>query len=86
METQFDYSRVISQANAISECEVQLSNQMKSLTRIEEERHNIWQGIAADAFVGKIHESYDVMTKTVVQMADLTSTMRARCTKNSAKK
>ena len=53
METQFDYSRVISQANAISECEVQLSNQIKSLTQIEEECRNIWRGIAANAFVGK---------------------------------
>ena len=81
METQFDYSRVISQANAISECEVQLSNQIKSLTQIEEECRNIWQGIAANAFVGKMHELYDIMNKTVVQMADLTSTMRAHAQK-----
>ena len=81
METQFDYSRVISQANAISECEVQLSNQIKSLTQIEEECRNIWQGIAANAFVGKMHELFDIMNKTVVQMADLTSTMRAHAQK-----
>lgn len=82
METQFDYSRVISQANAISECEVQLSNQIKSLTQIEEECRNIWQGIAGKCiFVGKMHELYDIMNKTVVQMADLTSTMRAHAQK-----
>lgn len=53
METQFDYSRVISQANAISECEVQLSNQIKSLTQIEEECRNIWQGDSGKCFCGE---------------------------------
>lgn len=53
METQFDYSRVISQANAISECEVQLSNQIKSLTQIEEECRNIWQWDSGKCFCGE---------------------------------
>ena len=81
METQFDYSRVISQANAISECEVQLSNQIKSLTQIEEECHSVWQGVAADAFAGKMHELYEIMNKTVIQMDDLTSIMREQARK-----
>ena len=53
MEGQFDYSKVISQTNEISECKIQLSNQIKSLTQIEEECHSVWQGVAADAFAGK---------------------------------
>ena len=43
MEGQFDYSKVISQTNEISECKIQLSNQIKSLTQIEEECHSVWQ-------------------------------------------
>lgn len=47
MEGQFDYSKVISQTNEISECKIQLSNQIKSLTQIEEECHSVWQDMQA---------------------------------------
>ena len=45
MEGQFDYSKVISQTNEISECKIQLSNQIKSLTQIEED--SVWQDMQA---------------------------------------
>ena len=47
MEGQFDYSKVISQTNEISECKIQLSNQIKSLTQTEEECHSVWQDMQA---------------------------------------
>lgn len=47
MEGQFDYSKVISQTNEISVCKIQLSNQIKSLTQIEEECHSVWQDMQA---------------------------------------
>ncbi len=50
-------------SECIAECEVQLSNQIKSLTQIEEECRNIWQGIAANAFVGKMYRLYRIVNK-----------------------
>ena len=55
--------------------------QIKSLTQIEEECHSVWQGVAADAFAGKMHELYEIMNKTVIQMDDLTSIMREQARK-----
>lgn len=54
---------------------------IKSLTQIEEECHSVWQGVAADAFAGKMHELYEIMNKTVIQMDDLTSIMREQARK-----
>ena len=71
-----NYSKVISQADSISENAKQLSEQIKRLKQLEQECQSVWKGQAANTFIRKLEMLHSEMERTKVQMADLASTIR----------
>ena len=54
MKYRINYSKVISQANSISDDASQLSSQIKLLEQMEQDCRAVWKGQAADAFISKL--------------------------------
>ena len=76
MKYRINYSKVISQANSISEDAAQLSAQIKLLSQMEQDCRSIWKGQAADAFIAKLSALKNEMTRTRTQMSNLASTIK----------
>ena len=58
MKYRINYSKVISQANSISDDASQLSSQIKLLEQMEQDCRAVWKGQAADAFISKLKKEY----------------------------
>ena len=54
MKYRINYSKVISQANSISDDASQLSSQIELLEQMEQDCRAVWKGQAADAFISKL--------------------------------
>jgi len=76
MKYRINYSKVISQANSISENAAQLSAQIKLLSQMEQDCRSIWKGQAADTFIAKLSALKNEMTRTRTQMSNLASTIK----------
>ncbi|MCI8308419.1 MAG: WXG100 family type VII secretion target [Lachnospiraceae bacterium] len=76
MTYRINYSKVISQADAISDDAERLSGQIKLLSQMEQDCRSIWKGQAANAFAAKLAALKNEMTRTRTQMTHLASTIR----------
>ena len=76
MKYRINYSKVISQANSISEDVAQLSAQIKLLEQIEQDCRIVWKGQAADVFISKLSALRSEMNRTKSQMSNLVSTIK----------
>lgn len=76
MKYRIDYSKVISQVNAISDDTVRLSEQIKLLSQIEQDCRSVWKGQAADAFLLRLSMLRSNMNRTMSQMSKLASTIQ----------
>ena len=76
MVFRINYSKVISQANAISANADELAAQIRMLDQIEQECRRCWKGQAADVFITKLHTLRNEMNRTRTQMSNLSSTIK----------
>lgn len=76
MRYRINYSKVISQANAITNETSALSTQIKVLEQMEQDCRTVWKGQASNAFVEKIRILRNEMTRTKNQMSGLASTIK----------
>ena len=75
MQFRINYTKVMSQANEISDKADELENQIKRLEQMEQDCRSVWQGEAADAFLAKLTALRGVMGQTRTQMATLAQTI-----------
>ena len=75
MKYRINYSKVISQANSISDDASQLSSLIKLLEQMEQDCRAVWKGQAADAFISKLSTLRSEMNRTRSQMSNLASTI-----------
>ena len=76
MKYRINYSKVISQADSISDDASQLSSQIKLLEQMEQDCRAVWKGQAADAFISKLSTLRSEMNRTRSQMSNLASTSK----------
>lgn len=76
MKYRINHSKVISQANSIGDNADQLNAQIKLLNQLEQECRACWKGEAADAFISKLSQLRNEMTRTKTQMTNLASTIK----------
>lgn len=76
MKYRINYSKVISQANAIAGNASELSAQIRILEQMEQECKSAWKGQAADAFIIKLSAVRTEMNRTQNQMSTLASTIK----------
>lgn len=76
MKYRINYSKVISQANSISNDATQLSAQIKLLEQMEQDCRAVWKGQAADVFISKLISLRSEMTRTKSQMSNLATTIK----------
>ncbi len=76
MKYRINYSKVISQANSISDDASQLSSLIKLLEQMEQDCRAVWKGQAADAFISKLSTLRSEMNRTRSQMSNLASTIK----------
>lgn len=76
MKYRINYSKVISQANSISDDASQLSSQIKLLEQMEQDCRAVWKGQAADAFISKLSTLRSEMNRTRSQMSNLALTIK----------
>lgn len=76
MKYRINYSKVISQANSISDDASQLSSLIKLLEQMEQDCRAVWKGQAADAFISKLSTLRSEMNRTRSQMSNLASMIK----------
>lgn len=76
MGYRINYSKVISQANSISDDADRLSAQISQLSSMEQEFHSVWKGQAADAFLARLSTMRSDMSRTKSQISNLASNIR----------
>ena len=76
MKYRINYSKVISQANSISNDASELSAQIRLLEQMEQDCRSAWRGQAADAFIAKLCTLRTEMNRTKKQMSTLASTIK----------
>lgn len=76
MKYRINYSKVISQANSISDDASQLSSLIKLLEQMEQDCRAVWKGQAADAFISKLSTLRSEMNRTRSQMSNLASAIK----------
>lgn len=76
MAFRINYSKVISQADSISNNARDLSAQIKLLSQLEQDCRVAWKGEAANVFLAKLTELKDNMNQTCSQMSVLASTIK----------
>ena len=69
MKYRINYSKVISQANSISDDASQLSSLIKLLEQMEQDCRAVWKGQAADAFISKLSTLRSEMNRTRSNLA-----------------
>ena len=72
MKYRINYSKVISQANSISNDASELS----ALEQMEQDCRSAWSGQAADAFIAKLRILRSEMSRTKSQISSLASTIK----------
>lgn len=76
MKYRINYSKVISQANAIAGDASELAAQIRLLEQMEQDCRAVWKGEAAEAFLAKLNALHDEMSRTKNQMSTLASTIK----------
>lgn len=76
MKMRINYSKVISQADSISENAQDLSKCVEQIEQIEQSVKSAWQGEAADTFLDKLRQLKDEMRKTGKSVNQLSETIR----------
>ena len=76
MSYRINYSKVISQANSISDNASELATQIRILEQIEQECTAVWKGQAANAFMAKVRALRNEMNITKNQISTLASTIK----------
>ena len=79
MKYRINYSKVISQANSISNDASELSAQIRLLEQMEQDCRSAWSGQAADAFIAKLRILRSEMSRTKSQISSLASTIKILC-------
>lgn len=77
MAYRINYTKVISQANSISDNADELQSLISKLAQYETQCRSAWKGDAADAFMARFQELLREMRKTGTQMETLASTIKA---------
>lgn len=78
MQYRINYSKVVSQANAIKADGDDLARQIKMLEQMEQECRSAWKGPAADVFIAKLSSLRGEMNQTKNQITNLATTIK-RC-------
>lgn len=76
MKFRINYSKVMSQANEISDKADQLGNQIQKLEQMEQDCRSVWQGEASEAFLAKLVTLRGEMSRTKAEMLNLAETIR----------
>lgn len=76
MKYRINYTKVVSQANSISNEASQFASQIKLLEQIEQDCRLVWKGQAAETFIRKLNTLRSEMIRTRSQMSNLASTIR----------
>lgn len=76
MAFRINYSKVITQANSISNNAAELSTQTKFLSQIEQECKAAWKSDAANVFLTKLNELKNNLIITQKQMSNLAATIK----------
>lgn len=76
MKFRINYSKVMSQADEISDQASQLASQIQKLQQMEQDCRSIWKGEAAEAFLAKLVALRSEMSQTRSQMSTLANTIR----------
>ena len=76
MKFRINYSKVIQQANSVSDNADQLDAQIRALNQLEQECRSCWKSEAADEFLKKLGQLRNEMTGTKSQIETLASTIR----------
>lgn len=76
MKFRINYSKVMSQADEISDQASQLVSQIQKLQQMEQDCRTVWKGEAAEAFLAKLTALRSEMTQTRSQMSTLADTIR----------
>ena len=74
MKFRINYSKVMSQADEISDQASQLASQIQKLQQMEQDCRTVWKGEAAEAFLAKLTALRSEMTRS--QMSTLADTIR----------
>ena len=75
MISRINYSKVIKQANSISDDADDLKAVIVKLTKYKAQCQSAWKGETADAFVARLDELITQMSRTRIQMEDLAVTI-----------
>lgn len=76
MKYRINYTKVVSQANSISDEASQLAAQIKLLEQIEQDCRLVWKGQAAETFIKKLDNLRSEMIRTRSQMSNLATTIK----------
>lgn len=76
MQFRINYEKVVSQANDIRDDADQLYAQIRRLNQLEQQCSSCWKGNAAEAFISKLRELENEMSRTRIQMENLAITIR----------
>ncbi len=76
MKYRINYSKVIQQANLISDNADQLNDQITRLNQLEQECRACWKGETAEIFILRLNQLRNEMTRTKTQMVNLSSTIK----------
>lgn len=76
MKYRINYSKVLSQADSISDYATDLGVQIKALDQLEQDCKAVWKGQAADTFIAKLRTLRSEMERTKRQISSLASTIK----------
>jgi WXG100 family type VII secretion target len=76
MKYRINHAKVIAQAYSIQENANRFNEQIQQLTQLEQDCRSCWKGEAADAFLAKLNQLKDELTRTSQQMSNLASTIK----------
>jgi len=76
MGYRINYSKVISQANSISDNANSLNTQVSQLLELEQDIRAAWIGQAAETFLSRLSTLRGEVTRTRQQMVNLASTIK----------
>ena len=76
MQFRINYEKVVSQANDIRDNADRLYSQIRQLNQLEQRCRSCWKGNAAEAFISKLRELENEMSRTKIQMENLAFTIQ----------
>lgn len=75
MKYRINYTKILTQVNALRKQEDYLRNEIRRLEEMENECRSFWQGETSNAFVKKLDLLSDSMYRTSKQLSELVETI-----------